>query len=88
MSPKSFTQFNPRETLETPTKKPYNKEPNPLNRSETLTHLPFAQEVICSEKIDILRKKIANFDQAIQVAKVTSAKYFEVLVERYLNKCL
>jgi hypothetical protein len=38
----------------------------------------FLPEVISSDKIDTLRKNISTFDKAIQAAKDTSAKYWEV----------
>jgi hypothetical protein len=55
----------------------------PSQDVEPLIKKAFNPEAISSGKIDALRKKIAQFDQAIQAAKDTSAKYWEVLVEKY-----
>jgi hypothetical protein len=63
------------DTLDIPGEKPL--DPIRVSKANTPSKKAFLPEAISSDKIDTLRKRISDFDKAIQAAKDTSAKYWE-----------
>ncbi len=69
---------------EKPDKQPLAKNDRPQSTTKIIGEKSFVPETISSDKIDTLRKNIEKFDNAIQAAKDSSAKFWDVEVYEYI----